>query len=228
MPAMLTKKLVNLVDKLEAYNFQCEGGPLQNCVDWQQLRKDVAEIDACLSSIESKERNPTLAEYHAGIMETGEVTYHPMFPKESAAGDMSRYTAQSYGEVPEPIPPAPTVQSELPEEWQDGIAGACNIVTFDGSDIVGIAYVPEQRHRTNLIAKFNALRSLLAQREEENKGLRAIWFKKGQDSAQRKNESGCCCKIDDDGETILSACAAHKAWAQGRAEGGERGREGKP
>ena len=38
------------------------------------------------------------------------------------------------------------------------------------------------------------------------------WFNKGRESVLRKNESGCCCKIDEDGETILSPCDAHKAW----------------
>ena len=48
---------------------------------------------------------------------------------------------------------------------------------------------------------------------------RADWFKRGQESVQRKNESGCACKIDDD-DKVISACAAHVAWRDSvRAEG---------
>ena len=36
------------------------------------------------------------------------------------------------------------------------------------------------------------------------------WFKKGQNSVLRKNKSGCCCIIADDGETIIESCGAHK------------------
>lgn len=35
------------------------------------------------------------------------------------------------------------------------------------------------------------------------------WYQKGQESVRRKNESGCCCTIADDGETIISMCEAH-------------------
>ena len=42
--------------------------------------------------------------------------------------------------------------------------------------------------------------------------IQSEWFKKGQDSVRRRNGSGCCCMIDDDGETILQLCAAHKEY----------------
>lgn len=28
-----------LCDRLEAYDFRCEAGPLRNCVDWQRLKE---------------------------------------------------------------------------------------------------------------------------------------------------------------------------------------------
>lgn len=38
------------------------------------------------------------------------------------------------------------------------------------------------------------------------------WFNKGQESVLRDNPSGCCCKFDEDGETVLSPCLAHERW----------------
>ena len=38
-------------------------------------------------------------------------------------------------------------------------------------------------------------------------------FKKGQNSVLRKNKSGCCCIITDDGE-VLSVCGAHEEWVE--------------
>lgn len=29
----------DLLDRLEAYGFECEAGPLENCVDWQELKR---------------------------------------------------------------------------------------------------------------------------------------------------------------------------------------------
>lgn len=37
-------------------------------------------------------------------------------------------------------------------------------------------------------------------------------FRSGQESIKRKNESGCCCKISEDGNTIESACMLHIEW----------------
>ena len=54
---------------------------------------------------------------------------------------------------------APDSGEGIPLEWQEGIAGACNIATYDGSDVVGVAFVPKKRHRENLVNKFNALRA---------------------------------------------------------------------
>ncbi len=39
----------------------------------------------------------------------------------------------------------------------------------------------------------------------------AIWFEKGRMSIRRKNESGCCCIIDDS-DNIISVCGAHQQW----------------
>lgn len=45
----------------------------------------------------------------------------------------------------------------------------------------------------------------------EREGLIHIWFKKGQESIQRKNPSGCCCKFDEE-ENIVSICGAHQEY----------------
>ena len=36
------------------------------------------------------------------------------------------------------------------------------------------------------------------------------WFRKGQDSIRRKNDSGCCCKFDENTDEIISVCGAHQ------------------
>ncbi len=45
------------------------------------------------------------------------------------------------------------------------------------------------------------------------------WFAKGLKAGKiSKNTSGCCCVIEDDGETISSLCGAHKALHDKKAE----------
>ena len=44
------------------------------------------------------------------------------------------------------------------------------------------------------------------------------WFERGKNSILRKNESGCCCKMDEDGETISELCLAHKVYFSNRFE----------
>jgi hypothetical protein len=55
---------------------------------------------------------------------------------------------------------APEAASEggmVPREinlWQEGISGNCNVVTFDGSDIVGVCYIPDP-YRAIVIKMYN-------------------------------------------------------------------------
>lgn len=42
----------------------------------------------------------------------------------------------------------------------------------------------------------------------------AEWFKKGQESIRRKNQSGCCCNLGDDGEEVIGACGLHQEWLE--------------
>lgn len=38
-----------LIDQLENYyDFQCEGGPLRNCVEWRQLKARIADLERLL------------------------------------------------------------------------------------------------------------------------------------------------------------------------------------
>lgn len=32
-------KMQTLIDKIESMGFECEGGPLSNCADWQELKE---------------------------------------------------------------------------------------------------------------------------------------------------------------------------------------------
>lgn len=75
----------------------------------------------------------------------------------------------------------------------------------------------EQERENLILAATNAQDELsaLKQRLEAERGsIIEKWFNKGRDSVLRENVSGCCCKIDEDGETILSPCDAHRAWAE--------------
>ena len=47
----------------------------------------------------------------------------------------------------------------------------------------------------------------------QGSGTIAEWFKKGQESVLRRNQSGCCCKIDDS-DNVLSVCGAHQQWLE--------------
>jgi hypothetical protein len=31
----------NLLEKIESYKFECEGGPLNNCIDWIELKTKI-------------------------------------------------------------------------------------------------------------------------------------------------------------------------------------------
>ena len=37
-------------------------------------------------------------------------------------------------------------------------------------------------------------------------------FKRGQESVKRKNDSGCCCKINENEDSIESPCQLHMEW----------------
>lgn len=46
--------------------------------------------------------------------------------------------------------------------WQEGVAGGCNIVAFDGEDVRGIAFVANAEDRKRLIERHNStVRQLL-------------------------------------------------------------------
>ena len=70
--------------------------------------------------------------------------------------------------------------------------------------------------------QWTELGSRICRLEKELVASKADWFRKGQESIRRQNESGCCCKLDDDGEEIISPCDAHRAWRDmARAQEGE-------
>ena len=39
-------EITALIDAVERYGFECEAGPLTNCVDWQKLRAAIAALKA--------------------------------------------------------------------------------------------------------------------------------------------------------------------------------------
>lgn len=53
--------------------------------------------------------------------------------------------------------------------------------------------------------------------KQEIVNIKSIWFKKGQNSVLRKNDSGCCCIIDDS-DNIISVCGAHEEWLKKHLE----------
>ncbi len=38
--------LAELADHLESYDFECEGGPLKNCVDWMRIKTFLKQVSA--------------------------------------------------------------------------------------------------------------------------------------------------------------------------------------
>ena len=40
--------------------------------------------------------------------------------------------------------------------WQEGVAGGCNIVTYNGEDIRGVAFVEDESQRKAIIERHNA------------------------------------------------------------------------
>ena len=51
------------------------------------------------------------------------------------------------------------------------------------------------------------------QLEDKVVTCKSIWFKKGQESIKRKNQSGCCCVINDNDE-IETSCGLHKPYIE--------------
>lgn len=44
-----TLSLTQLLDHLESYDFECQGGPLKNCVDWHRIKAAVSEGEVAAS-----------------------------------------------------------------------------------------------------------------------------------------------------------------------------------
>jgi hypothetical protein len=63
-----------------------------------------------------------------------------------------------------------------------------------------------------------ALIAMVSKLKEERSKLMAEWFKKGQMSVKRKNKSGCCCIINDDGD-IEELCLAHEEYIKEKLNG---------
>ena len=55
----------------------------------------------------------------------------------------------------------------------------------------------------------------LKKAEAELAACPAKWFAKGQASVKRKNQSGCCCIINDNSD-IESVCGAHTEWLEAK------------
>ncbi len=57
---------MSMIERLEnAYQFECEAGPLKNCVEWQKLRDGIATAIAALEK--------TKAEFHTAGKPAGYV-----------------------------------------------------------------------------------------------------------------------------------------------------------
>ncbi len=71
--------------------------------------------------------------------------------------------------------------------------------------------VQEHMQRHEYVKK---LQEKVEKLQKEKASLIKKWFRKGQLSVKRKNKSGCCCIINDDGSTIESLCGAHDDYVQ--------------
>jgi hypothetical protein len=54
--------------------------------------------------------------------------------------------------------------------------------------------------------------------DKERADLNKEWFERGRNAMRRTNQSGCCCDFGEDGETVISACNAHKDWKEAELE----------
>lgn len=61
--------------------------------------------------------------------------------------------------------------------------------------------------------RYHALAKMATEALAENEKDLARWYEKGQKSVQRKNQSGCCCIIDDN-DKVVSVCGAHLTWLE--------------
>jgi hypothetical protein len=46
--------LIELAEHLETYNFECEGGPLKNCVDWKKIKAALREASAVAAPLDPR------------------------------------------------------------------------------------------------------------------------------------------------------------------------------
>ncbi len=85
-------------------------------------------------------------------------------------------------------PPAPIQDSRTANvnhgEWQRGIAGHANIVSFDGDDVRPIAYVPDERQADTIIKEVSRLQHDLAAARTDGKQL-AKWLAETDTRAKR-------------------------------------------
>ncbi len=57
------------------------------------------------------------------------------------------------------------------------------------------------------------IKALAKEALSENEKELARWYEKGRESVKRKNQSGCCCIIDDN-DQVVSVCGAHLTWLE--------------
>lgn len=76
LPTWLRKPMTNeklpaldrLAERLEnVYAFECEGGPLKNCTDWQQLRAGLTDLRAAFETLE-KERDEAREQFDRHVV----------------------------------------------------------------------------------------------------------------------------------------------------------------
>jgi len=61
---MISKTLQEMFDALESYNFECDGGHLINCIDYQNLKQLVIDLERDYNDVSSA---------HIAIMQENDV-----------------------------------------------------------------------------------------------------------------------------------------------------------
>lgn len=76
-----------------------------------------------------------------------------------------------------------------------------------------LAQAIEHARQANEIASRFRAESAVSSIEPQGKPLTwAGGYAAGRDSVLRKNVSGCCCKLDEQGDELVEPCALHAAW----------------
>lgn len=60
-------RVQHLCGRIESYGFECEAGPLENCLEWQELKRFAADLASALSVLEEEYNESVNANGQFGV-----------------------------------------------------------------------------------------------------------------------------------------------------------------